>query len=232
MRSLLMPMIVIFCLSAYTVPARAAEDKLVAGITDTKPDPKNVSEAISPLLIPEMVRIPGKNYEIGKFEVTQAEWRSVMGSNPSKFGKCGDDCPVERVSWDDIQSYLQILNAKTGKQYRLPTEDEWEFACYGGIQSTYCGGNDVEKVAWTDSKGNEQTHPVGQKQANGYGLYDMSGNVMEWTNGCWNEDCSRRVFRGGAWLYSPWDARVSYRIMFITSIRNSSGGFRLARTIP
>ena len=240
MRSLFATITVILLLAANTAPVRAAEeqheqqspDKPETSKASSKLNPIKESDANSPVMIPVMLPIPGKNYEIGKYEVTQAEWRSVMGNNPSKFGNCGDDCPVEKVSWDDAQAYIQKLNARTGRQYRLPTEAEWEFACYGGIQSTYCGGNDVDKVAWTDDKGNEQTHPVGQKQANGYGLYDMSGNVMEWTNGCWNEDCSRRVFRGGAWLYSPWDARVSYRIMFITSIRNSSGGFRLARTIP
>ena len=183
-------------------------------------------------MIPAMVPVPGKNYEIGKYEVTQAEWRAVMGSNPSKFADCGDNCPVEKVSWDDVQAFILKLNAKTGRQYRLPTEAEWEYACYGGIKSEYCGGDDVDAVAWTDSKGNQQTHPVGQKQANGYGLYDMSGNVMEWTDGCWEGNCAQRVFRGGSWLNDPRDARVSFRIWFITSIRNGSGGFRLARTIP
>jgi formylglycine-generating enzyme required for sulfatase activity len=191
-----------------------------------------VEEAQGPVMIPAMVPIPGKNYEIGKYEVTQAEWREVMGINPSKFSNCGDTCPVEKVSWDDAQAFIQKLSAKTGRQYRLPTEAEWEYACYGGSQSEYCGGNDVDAVAWTDSKGNEQTHPVGQKQANGYGLYDMSGNVMEWTNDCWEGNCARRVFRGGSWINYPRDARVSYRISFGTAIRNGSGGFRLARTIP
>ncbi len=189
-------------------------------------------EAQRPVMIPAMVQIPGKNYEIGKYEVTQAEWFSVMGNNPSKFKDCGDTCPVEKVSWDDTQDFLQKLNAKTGKQYRLPTEAEWAYACYGGSQSEYCGGNDVDAVAWTNSKGNEQTHPVGQKQANGYGLYDMSGNVMEWTNDCREGNCAQRVFRGGSWLNEPRGVRVSYRIMFNTTIRNGSGGFRLARTIP
>jgi formylglycine-generating enzyme required for sulfatase activity len=228
--------IAILFLAAVTTPVRAAEEQHEQQAGDkqeaSKPSPKlnsiNKGEANTPV----MVRIPGKNYEIGKYEVTQAEWRSVMGNNPSKFGNCGDNCPVEKVSWDDVQVYIQKLNAKTGRQYRLPTEAEWEFACYGGIQSTYCGGNDVDKLAWTDDKGNSQTHPVGQKQANGYGLYDMSGNVMEWTNDCPEGNCSLRVFRGGSWINSPRDARVLYRIKFVTSIRNSSGGFRLARTIP
>jgi formylglycine-generating enzyme required for sulfatase activity len=189
-------------------------------------------EAKRPVIIPEMVAIPGKNYEIGKFEVTQTEWFSVMGYNPSKFGNCGDTCPVEKVSWDDVQVYIHKLNAKTGKQYRLPTEAEWEFACYGGIQSEFCGGKDVDAVAWLDSKGNDRTHPVGKKKANNFGLYDMSGNVMEWMNDCWEGDCTQRVFRGGSWINDERATRASSRIRFITSIRNSSGGFRLARTIP
>lgn len=228
-------------LAAIPAPLLAAEgqqeqlavDKQGAG--NAEPNLKSVDQGDgtnSPVRVPAMVRIPGKNYEIGKYEVTQAEWRAVMGNNPSKFAHCGDDCPVEKVSWDDTQEYIRKLNARTGSQFRLPTEAEWEFACYGGIRSEYCGGNDVDKVAWTDEKGNERTHPVGQKQANGYGLYDMSGNVMEWTNDCPEGNCSRRVFRGGSWINDPRDARVSYRIMFITSIRNGSGGFRLARTIP
>ncbi len=203
--------IVILCLAGITTQVRAATE-----------------QAMHPAMIP----IPGKNYEIGKYEVTQAEWREVMGNNPSRFGNCGDTCPVEQVSWNDVQVFIQKLNAKTGKQYRLPTEAEWEYACYGGVQSEYCGGNDVDAVAWTESKGNAQTHPVGQKQANGYGLYDMSGNVMEWTDDCWEGDCAMRVFRGGSWNNYARDVRVSYRIRFITSIRNGSGGFRLARTKP
>ncbi len=189
-------------------------------------------EAQRQVTIPAMVQVPGKNYEIGKYEVTQAEWISMIGINPSKFKNCGDTCPVEKVSWDDTQAFIQKLNAKTGKQFRLPTEVEWEYACYGGSQNEYCGGDDVDAVAWTESKGNEQTHPVGQKQANGYGLYDMSGNVMEWTNDCWEGNCDQHVFRGGSWINRPQDARVLYRIRFGAAIRNSSGGFRLARTIP
>jgi formylglycine-generating enzyme required for sulfatase activity len=241
MRSLFASIIAIFCLAAIAMPGRAAGERVEtyqnshpSGLhlaeAGSKPEPAKDEDAQRTVMIPKMVRIPGKNYEIGKYEVTQAEWRAVMGNNPSKFGNCGDTCPVEKVSWDEVQVFIQKLNAKTGSQYRLPTEAEWEYACYGGIQSEYCGGNDVDAVAWTDSKDNEQTHPVGQKQANGYGLYDMSGNVMEWTNDCWEGNCSRRVFRGGSWINDSWGARVSYRISFSTAIRNSSGGFRLART--
>jgi formylglycine-generating enzyme required for sulfatase activity len=239
MRNYFVTIIATLCLAGITTQVRPEVEKdldrnpidsyLADAGSNSKPDTKETRRSV---MIPAMVPIPGKNFEIGKYEVTQAEWRSVMDSNPSKFPNCGDSCPVEKVSWDDTQLYIQKLNAVTGKQYRLPTEAEWEYACYGGIQSEYCGGNDVDAVAWTDSKGNEQTHPVGQKQANGYGLYDMSGNVMEWTNDCWEGNCTQRVFRGGSWINDPRDARVSYRIRFITSIRNGSGGFRLARTLP
>jgi formylglycine-generating enzyme required for sulfatase activity len=183
---------------------------------------------------PAMVRIPDRNYEIGKTEVTQAEWRAVMGTNPSGFPSCGDNCPVERVSWNDAQEFIQKLNAKTGKQYRLPTEAEWEYACYGGSQSEYCGGNDLDAVAWTSANSNGQTHPVGQKQANGYGLYDMTGNVWEWMNNCWEEgegNCAKRMLRGGSWLNFPQLARIVPRGRLDTAKRDDVG-FRLARTLP
>jgi formylglycine-generating enzyme required for sulfatase activity len=225
MRRLFVTALAILCLALITAQARAAMEQQEQQSRDKEDAPR-------PVMIPVMVPIPGKHYEIGKYEVTQAEWRSVMGNNPSKFGNCGDTCPVEKVSWDDAQAFIQKLNARTGMQFRLPTEEEWEYACYGGIRSEYCGGDDVDAVAWTDSKGNEQTHPAGQKQANGYGLYDMSGNVMEWTNDCWEGNCAQHVFRGGSWLNDQWGARVAYRIRFANAIRNGSGGFRLARTIP
>ena len=183
-------------------------------------------------LAPAMVHIPGKNYEIGKFEVTQGEWTAVMGSNPSNFTRCGDRCPVEQVSWDDIQIFLQKINAKTGKQYRLPTEAEWEYACSGGSQNEYCGGNDLNTVAWTDGNSNQQTHPVGQKQANGYGLYDMSGNVWEWMDDCWEGECAEHVRRGGSWVSLPQFARASYRSRVGSAVQDNDIGFRLARTLP
>ena len=179
-----------------------------------------------------MVRIPGKNYELGKYEVTQGEWKAIMGSNPSKFSNCGDTCPVEQVSWNDIQEFLQKLNQKTGKQYRLPTEAEWEYACYGGSKSEYCGGNNLDVVGWYDKNSDEQPHPVGQKQANGYGLYDMSGNVWEWMQDCYNSSCVLRVLRGGSWFDFAAGLRSVGRDYFYSSSRDGSGGFRVARTLP
>ena len=183
---------------------------------------------------PAMVRIPGRNYELGKYEVTQKEWREVMGSNPPelKFTSCGDTCPVENVSWNDIQEFLQKLNAKTGKQYRLPTEAEWEYACYGGSQTEYCGSNDINAVAWYDSNSNQTTHPVGQKQANGYGLYDMSGNVWEWMENKYDNEHDGRALRGGSWGYGPRYVRAADRNGNDPSNRFNYIGFRLARTLP
>jgi len=180
-----------------------------------------------PVIVPVTLPIPGKDFEMGKYEVTQAEWVSVMGSNPSKFNTCGDNCPVEKVSYNDVQTYIQKLNAVTGKKFRLPTEEEWEYACLGGKQSEFCGSDDPDAVAWSEAGGNDKTHPVGQKQANGYGLYDMSGNVMEWTSGCWEGNCVYRLSRGGSWLTTSKNTKVSYRIRYATMVRNSSGGFRV-----
>jgi formylglycine-generating enzyme required for sulfatase activity len=171
-------------------------------------------------------------FEIGKYAVTQKEWRDVMGNNPSKFTSCGDNCPVEQVSWDDIQIFLQKLNAKTGRQYRLPNETEWEYACYGGSTSEYCGSNDINAVAWYNENSNSTTHPVGQKQANGYGLYDMSGNVWQWMENCYSSSCSGRALRGGSWNYGLPDVRAALRYFNVPAKRSGSGGFRVARTLP
>lgn len=180
---------------------------------------------------PEMVAIPGKDYEMGKYEVTQAQWRSVMGSDPPelKFKGC-DDCPVERVSWDDVQGYLAKLNRVSGKQYRLPTEAEWKYACDGGASQEYCGSGDVDAVAWYDKNSGAKTHPVGRKQANGYGLYDLSGNVWEWQQDCWEGDCSVRVLRGGSWGSDSENSHAAFRGRNTPSVRSSSFGFRVARS--
>jgi len=182
-------------------------------------------------------------FAIGKFEITQAQWKAVMGSNPSTFRNCGDNCPVESVSWNDAQEFIQELNAKTGKQYRLPSEAEWEAACRGGETQQYCGSNDAQSVAWYDDSG---TRPVGRKQANAFGLYDMSGNVWEWVEDGWHNDYngapndgtawqgsdSRHVIRGGSWLFDQWIIDAADRRWSVPSDRYSTLGFRLARTLP
>ncbi len=128
-----------------------------------------------------------------------------MDNNPSHFTSCGDSCLVEQVSWDDIQAFLQKLNAETGRQYRLPTEAEWEYACYGGSKTEYCGSDSIDSVAWYGNNGqaggnsSQATHPAGQKQVNGFGLYDMSGNVWQWMENKYDNEHDSRALRGGSW---------------------------------
>ena len=185
------------------------------------------------------------DFYMGKYEVTQKEWTEVMGSNPS-YSKNRDNCPVEQVSYNDAQDFISRLNSKTGKNYRLPTEAEWEYAARsGGRSEKYSGGNNVDSVAWYDSNSGNKTHPVGQKEANGLGLYDMSGNVWEWCSDWYADDYYRksprdnpkgadsgqyRVLRGGSWNYSPQDLRASDRYRSYPDSRNDYVGFRVART--
>lgn len=183
------------------------------------------------------------SYSIGKYTVTQAQWKAVMGTNPSSFKDC-DNCPVENVSWNDIQEFLKKLNQITGKNYRLPTEAEWEYAARGGNKSngyTYSGSNTIDNVAWYSSNSSNKTHPVGEKQANELGIYDMSGNVFEWCSD-WFDDYSSgsqtnptgpsfgsdRVVRGGGWVHSATVCRVANRRKFTPGTRDSIFGFRLA----
>jgi formylglycine-generating enzyme required for sulfatase activity len=179
-----------------------------------------------------MVPIPGMNFEMGKYEVTQGQWMEVMGSNPSTFSDCGESCPVETVSWNDVQEFIQKLNARTGKRYRLPNEDEWEYACHGGREDEYCGGNDLNVVGWYRDNSGGKTHTVGFKKANGYGLHDMSGNVYEWMQNKYEAGSDYRVLRGGSWDFSPQNARAVDRSDNDPALRLVSIGFRLARTLP
>ena len=165
------------------------------------------------------------NYYIGKYEVTQALWQAVMGSNPSHFK--GDDLPVEQVSWNDCQDFISKLNAMTGKRFRLPTESEWEYAARGGNKSRgyqYSGSYNIDDVAWYSDNSGSKTHAVGTKEPNELGIYDMTGNVWEWcqdwygsysgspqTNPTGAVSGSFRVGRGGSWIYSASECRSSYR---------------------
>ena len=165
------------------------------------------------------------SYYICKYEVTQALWRAVMGSNPSNFK--GNNLPVENVSWYDCQTFIKRLNSYTGRNFRLPTEAEWEFAARGGNYSRhykYSGSNHIDDVAWYIDNSNKRPHPVGTKQANELGLYDMSGNVGEWcsdwdgsyssysqTNPTGPNSGSSRVNRGGFWRYNARYCRTPER---------------------
>ena len=177
-------------------------------------------------------------YYIGKYEVTQELWKAVMGSNPSRFK--GDNLPVENVGWDDVQEFLRKLNAMTGKNYRLPTEAEWEFAARGGNSSRgykYSGSDNIDDVAWYYDNSGDRTHAVGTKSPNELGIYDMSGNVWELCrsyssssqrNPKGPNSGSSRVFRGGCWDYYAGSCRVSNRIYYTPDYRFYSLGFRLA----
>ena len=182
------------------------------------------------------------DYYIGQTEVTQALWEAVMGSNPSDSK--GDNLPVERVSWDDCQVFIQKLNQLTGKQFRLPTEAEWEYAARGGRKSRgykYAGGNNIDSVAWCDGNSGNETHPVATKQANELGIYDMSGNVLEWCSD-WCGDYtsssqsdpqgsssgSFRVIRGGCYYNFARNCRVSNRDNHYSDHRCYFLGLRLS----
>lgn len=184
------------------------------------------------------------DYYIGKYEVTQALWQAVMGNNPSKWK--GDDLPVEKVSWNDVQAFIKKLNRLTGAKFRLPTEAEWEYAARGGEKSKgyrYSGGNILESVAWFSSNSGYKTHAVGMKSPNELGIYDMNGNVEEWCQdwkGDYSEDgqinptgpssCSYnyRVWRGGG--CDSWEnsSRVWSRGGLDPAYGMNTIGFRLA----
>jgi formylglycine-generating enzyme required for sulfatase activity len=136
------------------------------------------------------------------------------------------------VSWNDVQEFIQKLNARTGKRYRLPNEDEWEYACHGGREDEYCGGNDLNVVGWYEDNSRGKTRTVGFKKANGYGLHDMSGNVMEWMQNKYEAGSDTRAQRGGSWSSSPQLARAAYRSYGDPASRSGYNGFRLARTLP
>ncbi len=181
------------------------------------------------------------NFWIGKYEVTQGEWRTIMHDNPSGFKK-GDSYPVESVSWNEVQSFIKKLNNKSGKQFRLPTEAEWEYACRANEPGQYCGGDNVDALAWYADNSGGSTHPVGLKEPNGFKLYDMSGNVWEWCQDWYGEDYygnsprktpkgptfgSNRVIRGGSWIDYAGVVRSALRDWYAPVNRHDGLGFRL-----
>lgn len=183
--------------------------------------------------------------------VTQAQWQAVMGNNPSYFESVGSDAPVERVSWNDVQEFIQKLNSTTKEtQFRLPTEAEWEYACRAGTTTKYYFVDDqdiLQKYAWHDTNSKGTTHPVGQLIPNTWGLYDMHGNVWEWCQDHWSDtyeevnangvvrsvlnDTETRVIRGGSWIDDARYCRAASRHGHTTSYRDDSLGFRLVFTV-
>ena len=191
-------------------------------------------------------------FALGKTEVTQSLWKALMGSNPSYFKDCGGDCPAEQVSWEDAQQFVKQLNVHVaGREdgpYRLPSEAEWEYACRAGGTELYCGSANVGTVAWYGDNSGSETHRVGTKAINRFGLHDMSGNVWEWVQDCyrdtgyreaptdgsahvWKQGCDERVVRGGSWFNEPRFVRSAFRLWLAPSTRNFYLGFRVARTL-
>lgn len=221
---------------------------------------------------PEMVVIPAGNFVmgsdknadeqpphtvtiraflLGKTEFTHKQWLNVMGSNPSRFSACGPNCPVENVSWDDVQQFITKLNQRTGQSYRLPSEAEWEYAARAGTTTEWSFGNDesrLENYAWYRQNSGDKTQAVGQKLPNAFGLFDMHGNVWEWTQDCWHDGyvgaptdgtawetgCSGnyRARRGGSWgnFHQP-VLRSTKRYWGSPDYQNIDIGFRLARDL-
>lgn len=194
---------------------------------------------------------------VGRYEITQGQWKAVMGSNPSNFSACGDTCPVENVSWDMAQEYLKKLNAKSGQQYRLLSEAEWEYAARAGTKTPFHTGKTITPLLANfdgnftyngSAKGvfRKTTTKVGSFDANVFGLHDMHGNVWEWVEDVWHDnytgaptdgsawkvggDAARRVLRGGSWYYDPRILRSAFRYGLAPDGRGVNSGFRIART--
>nr|NCR38281.1 formylglycine-generating enzyme family protein [Microcystis aeruginosa S11-05]NCR51791.1 formylglycine-generating enzyme family protein [Microcystis aeruginosa S11-01] len=199
---------------------------------------------------PHQVKV--NSFAIGKYPITQAQYQAVMGNNPSGF-KNNPQNPVENVSWNGAQAFCQKLSQITGKTYRLPTEAEWEYACRAGTTTRYYFGDDANQLgdyAWGGENSNGTTHPVGQKKPNGWGLYDMSGNVWEWCEDDWhdsyagapddgtawidndNRSQSRKCLRGGSWPDSPNLRRSADRGRGSPGRHVSNYGFRVACVSP
>ena len=171
------------------------------------------------------------SFYIGKYEVTQVQWQTVMGENPSGFSGC-ENCPVDSVSWNDVQEYIRKLNSQTGKNYRLPTETEWEYAAKGGRKTNgfiYSGSNNLQDVAWYEDNSENKTHKVGLLRPNELGIYDMTGNVNEWcldlVNFELNNICG--IMRGGSLGEDADWCTINIRSRAEPVYRDNSIGFRL-----
>ena len=186
------------------------------------------SNPIFAKLAEDMVHVESESgdFFICKYEVTQRLWKEVMGDNPSQMQ--GDDLPVEQVTWDDCQTFISRLNELTGKNYRLPMESEWEYACRGGKFTkgySYSGSDDIDAVAWYDGNSEGKTHPVGLKHPNELGLHDMSGNVWEW---CQDMHESEGMCRGGSWIHNARNCDPSLPNETPRAFSINSLGLRLA----
>ena len=208
---------------------------------------------------PEMVVVPPGNFMMGdpgwhqvfishafaagKFEVTFAEWDACVaaggcgGYKPEDKGWGHGGRPVINVNWNDAKQYVQWISQKTGKTYRLLSEAEWEYAARAGTTTAYSWGDDIGSgnancVGCGSQWDNIQTAPAGSFQPNAFGLYDMHGNVWEWVEDCYKEDCTKRVLRGGSWDFEPQFARAGKRLSLGPEFRYFSLGFRVARVLP
>lgn len=200
---------------------------------------------------PQVHEVCVSDFYLSKYEATQNQWKEVMGDNPSYFKQCGADCPVENVSWDRIQEYINKLNAASGKQYRLPTEAEWEYAARsGGKKERWAGTDDETKLAeyaWFNDNNDDTTRKVGQLKPNGLGLYDMTGNVYEWCQDLFSEtyyeespkdnppgtDSSMyRVLRGGSFEDNVYSERTDERGRDTPDTGSRTNGFRLLMPAP
>ncbi len=190
------------------------------------------------------------DFYIGMYEVTQMKWFQIMKTYPSSLVRC-DECPVENVSYLDVNEYIKKLNRSSAREYRLPTEAEWEYAARGGGQKQKWSGaaveNELNDYAWLKINSDNRPHPVGLKKANGLGLHDMCGNVQEWVYDYYDSDYYRtspvnnpggpsasqyRVARGGSFLNSQWGIRTSIRYRYTRDDRGREFGFRLAASPP
>lgn len=179
--------------------------------------------------------------------VTQAQWRKVMGGNPSRFNKCDEDCPVENISWEETQDFIKKLNElEKTDLYRLPSEAEWEHACRAGSTESFCFGDhedELEKYAWYEKNSEGRTLPVGQLKPNAWGLYDMYGLVWEWCQDRYGSYSAEplsdppgpqsgafRVMRGGSWYSIAGESRSASRFFFSPDTRFGNIGFRVAKT--